>query len=200
MNLYTFGDSVLDSSAYSGATAGDLIAERLTLDLRHHASDGATSGDLDAQWDACAKEPGMALVSIGGNDFLVGQGMTTRALALLRERLGSLLARLEAVGIVAYVTKVYDPSFGSDESEVLPIPREVRASVRRNYDELNAAIAEVVAQRHATLVDLRAHFLAGDPTWYTQGIEPSARGAHEVAAAFHKAWNPLDLSRPDLPR
>jgi hypothetical protein len=33
-------------------------------------------------------------------------------------------------------------------------------------------------------VHLHQHFLTGDPSWVTQTIEPSLRGASEVRAAF----------------
>jgi acyl-CoA thioesterase-1 len=34
------------------------------------------------------------------------------------------------------------------------------------------------------VVDLHAHFLRGDPSWYVHTIEPSLRGASEVRRAF----------------
>jgi hypothetical protein len=48
---------------------------------------------------------------------------------------------------------------------------------------VNAAIA-AVALRHGQLVDLHAHFLTGDPSWFTWTIEPSLRGASEVRRCF----------------
>ena len=36
----------------------------------------------------------------------------------------------------------------------------------------------------ATIEDLPAHFLKGDPSWYTRTIEPSLTGASEVRRAF----------------
>ena len=38
--------------------------------------------------------------------------------------------------------------------------------------------------RHGELVDIHAHFLRGDPSWYVHSIEPSLRGASEVRHAF----------------
>ena len=37
---------------------------------------------------------------------------------------------------------------------------------------------------HGALVDVRGHFLRGDPSWFTRTIESSLRGASEVRAAF----------------
>ena len=57
------------------------------------------------------------------------------------------------------------------------------AIARANHRRVNAAIAAVAA-RHGTLVDLHAHFLTGDPSWYTEVIEPSLRGVSEVRRCF----------------
>jgi len=37
------------------------------------------------------------------------------------------------------------------------------------------------------LVDLHAHFLRGDPSWFVHTIEPSLTGASEVRRAFLQA-------------
>jgi acyl-CoA thioesterase I len=34
------------------------------------------------------------------------------------------------------------------------------------------------------LIDLHAHFLTGDPSWFTQIIEPSLQGASEIRRCF----------------
>jgi hypothetical protein len=49
--------------------------------------------------------------------------------------------------------------------------------------EKNAVIEEI-ASRYGQVVDLHAHFLTGDPSWFTATIEPSLRGASEVRRAF----------------
>ncbi|MEH2419229.1 hypothetical protein [Nostoc sp.] len=48
---------------------------------------------------------------------------------------------------------------------------------------MNTAIQEI-ANRYGQLVDLHAHFLKGDPSWFTATIEPSLRGASQVRRAF----------------
>jgi hypothetical protein len=48
---------------------------------------------------------------------------------------------------------------------------------------VNEVIARA-ARRHGRLVDLHAHFLRGNPDWFTRTIEPSLRGASEVRRAF----------------
>jgi hypothetical protein len=49
--------------------------------------------------------------------------------------------------------------------------------------EKNAVIEEI-ASRYGQVVDLHAHFLTGDPSWFTATIEPTLRGASEVRRAF----------------
>ncbi|MBA2565084.1 MAG: hypothetical protein H0V09_06635 [Gemmatimonadetes bacterium] len=48
---------------------------------------------------------------------------------------------------------------------------------------MNEVLARL-ATRYGRLVDLHAHFLTGDPSWFTRTIEPSLRGASEVRRAF----------------
>jgi hypothetical protein len=45
-------------------------------------------------------------------------------------------------------------------------------------------VLEQLAAHYGALVDVHAHFLTGDPSWYTSTIEPSLRGASEVRRAF----------------
>ena len=51
---------------------------------------------------------------------------------------------------------------------------------------MNEVIARLV-ERHGRLVDLHAHFLRGEPAWFTRTIEPSLVGALEVRRAFLEA-------------
>ncbi len=50
---------------------------------------------------------------------------------------------------------------------------------------MNGVIAEL-AKRSGALVDLHAHFLTGDSSWFTQIIEPSLQGASEIVVSC--AW------------
>ena len=43
---------------------------------------------------------------------------------------------------------------------------------------------ERLAHRYGRVADLHAHFLRGDPSWYTRTIEPSLLGASEVRRVF----------------
>ena len=209
--LYTFGDSILDCGRYNphGITPAGLLiknddglfpefrgrelAARGTVQLEHRAVDGARVGHLALQVQGLkVNEPAIAMVTIGGNDLLAGlaadPGPGIDAFALALERFAaSLPIRPLLLG------NVYDPTMGDDARNFLGIdPRLARASLRR----MNDAIA-AVASRHGRLVDLHAHFLTGDPSWFTQIIEPSLRGASEVRRCFLEAIESLSASAGD---
>ena len=197
--LHTFGDSILDCAVYNahGVHPGQLLVrndDALFPDfsgrdlqslagparLVHRAVDGATVAGLPAQ--AHGLTPGgrsAALLTVGGNDLLGGlasdRGPGVRAFEAALERF---VARLPIRPVL--LGTVYDPTFGDDARNFLAVDaRLVRASLRR----VNEAIASVAA-RHGRLVDLHAHFLGGDPSWFVQTIEPSLVGASEVRRAF----------------
>jgi acyl-CoA thioesterase I len=75
---------------------------------------------------------------------------------------------------------VYDPTFGDDSRNFLGVEPAI---ARQNLQRMNSAIQEI-ANRYGQFVDLHAHFLKGDPSWFTAMIEPSLRGASEVRRVF----------------
>jgi acyl-CoA thioesterase I len=198
MLLVTFGDSILDCGRYNehGVTPGQLLvrnddarfpefrgrdlAAHGPARLEHRAVDGATVAALPAQARGLAvAEPAVALVTIGGNDLLAGlvvdSGPGIDAFATM---LDAFLQQLPIRPV--YLGNVYDPTFGDDSRNFLGI---APALARRNHQRLNAALA-AIAPRFGALVDLHAHFLTGDPSWYVHTIEPSLRGASEVRRCF----------------
>ena len=201
LTLYTFGDSILDCGRYNqfGVHPGQLIVRnddrlfpefqgndltsRFPARLEHRAVDGATVEVLAFQARNLVVEgDAIAILTIGGNDLLRGlladSGPGVDALANALERfVRELPTRPVLLG------NVYDPTFGDDASDFTGVDPAVG---RANHQRVNAVIAEV-ASRYGELVDLHAHFLAGDPTWYTQIIEPSLRGASEVRRRFLEA-------------
>lgn len=54
---------------------------------------------------------------------------------------------------------------------------------RQNLQRVNTMIQEI-ANLYGQLIDLHAHFLTGDLSWFTATIEPSLKGASEVRRAF----------------
>jgi hypothetical protein len=198
--ITTFGDSILDCARYNdrGMHPGQLLVrndDALFPEFRgrdlaaagparldHRAVDGATVDGLPAQargMAATAGGAGVALLTIGGNDLLRGlaadRGPGLRA---FEAKLSAFLAGLRAGPVL--VGTVYDPTFGDDARNFLGVEAKLARANHRRVNE----ILGTAAARHGTLVDLHAHFLAGDPSWYVHTIEPSLRGASEVRRAF----------------
>jgi len=219
--IYTFGDSILDCGGYNehGVHAGGLIVRnddslfpefrgrdltsRGPALLEHRAVDGATVRDLPAQARGLIVEgPSIALVTIGGNDLLRGLvGDRGPGIEEFGTALDHFLDKLPIRPV--FVGNVYDPTIGDDSANFVGVdPAQARANLRR----VNEAIARAAA-RHGTLVDLHAHFLGGDPSWFFNIIEPSLRGASEVRACFlpgvlevHGATQQETGSRASQPR
>jgi hypothetical protein len=72
---------------------------------------------------------------------------------------------------------------GTTSSLHSSVDRNFFSSQRARAREKNAVIEEI-ASRYGQVVDLHAHFLTGDPSWFTATIEPTLRGASEVRRAF----------------
>ena len=150
--------------------------------LEHRAVDGATSADLGRQAARIRtpEGPSAALLTVGGNDLLRGlaadrTGAGVRAFeATVRRFADGLPIRPILVGTV------YDPTFGDDARNFTGIdPRLARGNLLR----VNAVLGDL-AVSHGRLADLHAHFLGGDPSWFTRTIEPSLVGASEVRRVF----------------
>ena len=198
LTLFTFGDSILDCGRYNqlGIDPGQLLVRNdghlfpefrgrdLSAHgparLEHRAQDGATVDDLPMQARQLrATGRSVALLTIGGNDLITG---------LIRDDGPGIVAFAEALDAFVralpirpvLLGNVYDPTFGDDRRNFLSVEP---ALGRANHRRMNAAIAEV-ARCYGVLVDLHAHFLTGDPTWFTATIEPSLRGASEIRRCF----------------
>jgi hypothetical protein len=201
VTLVTFGDSILDCGGYNahGIHPAALILEnddRLFPDfkgrdlkalganrLEHRAIDGARAPNLFTQSRGlCVTGPAIGLLTIGGNDLLgglaidQGPGIEAFGRTLLRF-VTSLPIRPLLIG------NVYDPTLGDDSRNFLGVDPSL---ARRNFRLVNEVIARV-AQAQGHLVDLHAHFLKGDLSWFTMIIEPSLRGASEVRRCFLEA-------------
>jgi acyl-CoA thioesterase-1 len=198
ITLVTLGDSVLDCGRYNaaGITPGQLLvrnddarfpefrgrdlASHTDALLKHRARDGATVASLFDQLTGLdADESAVALLSIGGNDLLLG--MATGSLPDPDVFARQLAAFFQALPIrPVLVATIYDPTFGDDARAFLDVdPAPVRAVHRR----FNRALDEA-AERVGALIDVHAHFLRGDPSWLAQTIEPSLIGASEIRRCF----------------
>jgi hypothetical protein len=116
---------------------------------------------------------------VGGNDLLqgliqdTGAGITTFATAL-----DTFVQQLPIRPVL--LGNVYDPTLGDDSRNFSGVDPAI---ARKNLQRMNTAIQQI-ANRYGQFVDLHAHFLQGDPSWFTATIEPSLRGASEVRRAF----------------
>jgi len=198
LTLYTFGDSILDCGHYNtyGIHPAQLLirnndrlfpefrgrdlSSRGPVRLEHRARDGATLDGLPAQARGLRIHgAAVALLTVGGNDLLrgligdAGPGIAAWSVALERF-VRDLPIRPVLIG------NVYDPSLGDDTRNFLGVEPSL---ARANHRRLNAVLASL-AERYGALADLHAHFLTGDPSWFTHTIEPSLRGASEVRRVF----------------
>jgi acyl-CoA thioesterase I len=199
ISLFTFGDSILDCGHYNahGVNPGQLLvrnddalfpefkgrdlAARGLARLAHRARDGATVEDLPPQARGVprTRSPSLALITIGGNDLLQGLAADTGSGVRAFERdLDRFLRQLPIRPVL--LGTVYDPTFGDDTRNFLGVDARI---ARANHRRVNEVIGAVAA-RHGQLVDLHAHFLTGDPSWFTHTIEPSLLGTSEVRRAF----------------
>ena len=196
--LYTFGDSILDCARYNvrGVHPGQLLvrndddlfpefrqrdlASRTSARLEHRAVDGATVDGLAAQARGLSHDSNaVALLTIGGNDLLRGLAADSGAgLRRFERKLATFLGALHLPSVL--IGTVYDPTFGDDGRNFLGVEAGVARANHRRVNEVLAA----AAAKHGALVDLHAHFLTGDPSWYVHTIEPSIRGASEVRRVF----------------
>jgi hypothetical protein len=198
VTLYTFGDSILDCGRYNefGVHPGQLLvqnddrlfpefqgqdlASRGAARLEHRARDCATVDRLPSQAQGLQVEGKViALITIGGNDLLHGLIRNTDAgIAAFANALDTFVQQLPIRPVL--LGSVYDPTLGDDQRNFVGVDAAI---ARKNLQLMNTEIQEV-ASRYGQFVDLHAHFLKVDPSWFTATIEPSLRGASEVRRAF----------------
>ena len=196
--VFTFGDSILDCARYNayGIHPGQLIVRNDDglfpefegrdlfsfgpAQLDHRAVDGSVVDSLPRQAKGIhVAGPAVALVTIGGNDLLAGLAADRGGgVERFKQKLDAFLHALPVRPVL--LGTVYDPTFGDDSRNFLNVGPSI---ARPNFNRMNKVIKEL-APRYGQLVDIHRHFLGGDPSWFTQTIEPSLRGASEVRAAF----------------
>jgi len=195
--LYTIGDSVLDCGKYNEheVTPGGLLVRNndvlfpefagrdlssvlgRPVTLVHRATDGARAADLDWQMrDVAPAADDIVLFSVGGNDLLVAfTSRTPFDVAVFQRAARVALERVARARV--FVANIYDPTFGNDALNWLGVDPRL---ARRKHEEVNTALAAETARVWGAVLDLRAHFLTGRPSWFTRTIEPSLEGASEI--------------------
>ncbi|MEM3586015.1 MAG: SGNH/GDSL hydrolase family protein [Candidatus Jordarchaeaceae archaeon] len=177
-------------------------------------SDGATT-DTVLNWQLPKVPTGenqftIIIMTVGGNDLLHHYGVSEeRGLKLSYEmqkkllRIITILQDSEKFPEPAriYIGNIYDPSDGLGEGlekeGYSPWPDGLKV-----LSHWNKRIEEVAKERGLTLVDIHRHFLGhglnynnpkckyydakDNSTWLKLGIEPNARGAHEIRKLFWK--------------
>jgi len=199
-----------DWPAFAGS---DLRTALPDLEFRLLAFDGATSeGVLALEVPALRglpKAPRVITLTVGGNDLLTYFGIAAsdaaRAAGHLASRLERILAAcVEAVGGAGcvFVGNIYDPTDGTGSLPGSGFPLWPDSlAVLAGFNEV---IAQVADEFPVHFVDIHRHFLghgvrAQDPSfahyhpedttfWYTQLVEPNARGAHELRRLFWEAF------------
>jgi hypothetical protein len=198
ITLVTFGDSILDCGHYNehGIHPGALLVRNHDLlfpefagsdlcslgeaRLDHRAVDGSTVYELPEQTaDLSIEGPAIALLTIGGNDLIMGL-LSDRGpgLETFARDLGAFFRNLAIRPVI--IGSVYDPTFGDDSMNFVGIDPELG---RGNLRRINGILTEF-ATKYGALADLHGHFLAGEPAWYTRTIEPSLVGASEIRRCF----------------
>jgi acyl-CoA thioesterase I len=199
VTLSTFGDSILDCGIYNdlGVHPGQLLvrnrddlfpdfagqdlASRGPARLEHRAIDGSTVAGLPHQTrDLAPAGDAIAILTIGGNDLLQGLLLDGGPGMLRFEAALDAFVRDLPIRPI-FIGNVYDPTFGDDHHESFQFIDP--AIGRANYRRMNEVLGGIAA-RYGALIDLHAHFLTGDPSWFTSVIEPSLTGASEVRRCF----------------
>ena len=179
------------------------------IDFHYLASDGATSDTvLEEQFHGLPPgddDPTIVTLTVGGNDFLlslgpggdIARGAIDRFRLNLTEILEALLERYPNCTMI--LSTIYDPTDGVGDLDVPEV--DIQEAYGLFY-AFNKTIVDFGETYGARIADIYSHFLghgsqspyrkglASDDSsyWYTQEIEPNARGAHEIRRLFWEAF------------
>ena len=159
-------------------------------------ADGATADSvLGWQLPAITKsdEPTIVTITAGGNDLLLAIGGRHSPAETILSRLSRIVADLleRRPNALTILGTIYDPSDGTNVLEGQRLDREAKWLKAVN-DGIRAMATDQIR-----IADIHRHFLGHGLTappperWYWSGsiIEPSARGAREVARLWWEAWS-----------
>jgi lysophospholipase L1-like esterase len=189
--LALFGDSILDNAPYTG-TRPDTTShlQRMLGDawvVRRYARDGAVMRDVPRQVKESATRPGIAVLSVGGNDL-------TPRIDILEKRVsssGQVFDELDTIveNFEREYSRVAELVRDSADRTVLCTIYEVRLEpaafarrVRIPLAAVNDRIIRVAARLGVEVLELR--LVCREPADFVLQIEPSARGAEKIAHAI----------------
>ena len=193
-HLVLLGDSILDNRTYTSPepeTAECLrgmLGSGWTVDLL--ARDGAVMSEIPYQLEHLRGHPDAIVVSVGGNDALGHIGiLEDRAdaartvlsrLADIAEDFGAryrrVLAEARPRSRRLIACTIYEPPmFDATTTRLLRVPLCL----------LNDQIVREAARAGVDVLDLRS--VCTSPADFVRQIEPSAQGAHRIAAAIETA-------------
>jgi len=204
--LFIYGDSIIDNSAYIGSNEPDVAEQISSLlpdwDVTSFATDGARCADIATQLRHDPAPPDAhILLTGGGNDALdtiwIVEDDTDRTfpevLGLLvnikeqfRAKYLELLAELE--GRKTLVSTIYNPKFEHPSTEPIKKPTVGLLTV---YNDL---IQEEACAAGHSILELRRLFTLAEH--FANPIEPSALGGAKIAKATVD-W--LTKKRPLIP-
>lgn len=184
------GDSILDNRPY---TAGEpdttthlqrLLDRRWTVELL--AEDGARMADVAAQCERL-RRPAAALLSVGGNDLTQHVDLLARPADDSSEVYDELIALADAFGaeyeaVVDRVRVMVPRLVLCTIYDVRLQPPALARLARAPIAVCNDRIIAAGARRGLDVLDLRA--VCTEDADFTLQIEPSARGAEQIARAI----------------
>jgi lysophospholipase L1-like esterase len=189
-SVVLLGDSILDNASYTHPEPDTTkVLERLLPGwaVRCYARDGARMADVPAQLRQLSEQPGVAVLSVGGNDAVSHIGLLQRRGVSAADILADLLRiaddfakRYEAVaaGVRERVDRTVLCTIYEVQLEPAPYARLARVPLA----VLNDRIMRIAARLGADVLDLRS--VCTEPSDFVLQIEPSAQGAAKIARAI----------------
>ena len=192
-HIVLLGDSIFDNQAYTRGQPDVVTHLRQLLPSPWQATlravDGATTNELKGQCSRIPADASHAVVSIGGNDAILGSDLlatpvasTAESLAVFGERADQFesryraaLGRVQALGLPITTCTIYNGSF----------PPELAQPTRVALMMYNDVILRVAFENRFNVIELRS--VCDDPADYANPIEPSGHGGRKIAEAIVRA-------------
>ena len=189
-HVVLLGDSIFDNARYvpGGPAVIDQLRERLPLGWRATlvANDGDVVADLARQIALIPRDATHLVVSVGGNDALMSQGVMSAPARTV----------IDALGHLAEVRRLFQSAYRTMLGELLQL--RLKTAVCTIYDavpgltpELQTALAifNDTITREATaaalpVIDLRQACVAPSDFSEISPIEPSVAGGWKIAQAI----------------